>query len=139
PAGLMTANIGFDDKDHVYSLTEESRRFAAVIGAPGAKDVSLMPYQEEPRDVPVRFTVEAAPATMKASFVPIVVTGGDEGRAKAKEAYDRLLGTARALYDGNVAYYRGLQERTLAVETPDERLDTAYAWAKVGVDKGLAT
>src|SRR5262249_28071010 len=86
PAGLMTANIGFDDKEHVYSLTEESRRFAAVIGAPGAKDVSLMPYQEEPRDVPVRFTVEVAPATMKASFVPIVVTGSVEGRDKAKEA-----------------------------------------------------
>jgi len=53
PAGLMTNNVGWDEKEQVYSLTEESKRFAAVIGTPGARDVSLMPYQEEPRDVPV--------------------------------------------------------------------------------------
>ena len=52
PAGLMTNNVGWDEKEQVYSLTEESKRFAAVIGTPGARDVSLMPYQEEPRDVP---------------------------------------------------------------------------------------
>ncbi len=139
PAGLMTANVGFDEKEHVYSLTEETKRFAAVIGAPGARDVSLMPYQEEPHDVPVRFTVEVPPRTMRTDLVPIVIAGSVEGRDKAKEAYDRLLRSAQSLHEANVAYYRGLQERTLAVDTPDERLDTAYAWAKVGVDKGLAT
>jgi len=139
PAGLMTANVGFDEKDHVYSLTEESNRFAAVIGTPGARDVSLMPYQEEPRDVPVRFTVEVPMEAMRGSLLPIVIAGSVEGRDKAKAAYDRLLASARPLYESNVAYYHALQERTLALETPDERLDTAFAWAKVGVDKGLAT
>jgi glycogen debranching enzyme len=138
PAGLMTANVGWDDKEQVYSLTEESKRFAAVIGAPGARDVSVMPYQEEPRDVPVRFVVEVPAESMRTHFVPIVLAGSVEGRDKAKEAFDRLLRSARALYESNVAYYRRLQERTLAVETPDGRLDTALAWAKVGVDKGLA-
>jgi len=61
PAGLMTNNVGWDEKEQVYSLTEESKRFAAVIGTPGARDVSLMPYQEEPRDVPVRFVVDVGP------------------------------------------------------------------------------
>jgi glycogen debranching enzyme len=139
PAGLMTSNVGWDEKDQVYSLTEESKRFAAVIGTPGARDVSLMPYQEEPRDVPVRFVVDLPPDTARTHFLPIVIAGSVSGRDKAKETYDRLLASARTLYESNVAYYRGLQERTLTVETPDERLDTALAWAKVGVDKGLAT
>jgi glycogen debranching enzyme len=139
PAGLMTNNVGWDEKDHVYSLTEESKRFAAVIGTPGARDVSLMPYQEEPRDVPVRFVVDVPPDTMRSHFVPIVIAGSVEGRDKAKATYDRLLASARSLYESNVAYYRGLEERTLTVETPDERLDTALRWAKVGVDKGIAT
>jgi glycogen debranching enzyme len=139
PAGLMTGNVGWDEKERVYSLTEETRRFAAVIGSPGARDVSLMPYQEEPRDVPVRFVVEAPGEGPRASFVPIVIAGSVEGRDKAKETYDRLLRSARELYAGNVDYYRRLQERTLIVDTPDDRLDTALAWAKVGVDKGLAT
>ena len=139
PAGLMTANVGWDAKDHVYSLTEETNRFAAVLGSPGARDVSLMPYQEEPRDVPARFVVDVAPDAMRTQFVTIAIAGSVEGRDKAKETYDRLLREARPLYEANVAYYRGLQERTLSVETPDPRLDTALAWAKVGVDKGLAT
>jgi hypothetical protein len=139
PAGLMTNNVGWDEKDQVYSLTEESKRFAAVIGTPGARDVSLMPYQEEPRDVPVRFVVDVAPDAARMHLLPIVIAGSVEGRDKAKETYDRLLGTARALYESNVAYYRSLEERTLTVETPDERLDTALRWAKVGVDKGVAT
>jgi glycogen debranching enzyme len=139
PAGLMTNNVGWDEKDHVYSLTEESKRFAAVIGTPGARDVSLMPYQEEPRDVPVRFVVDVPPDTMRSHFVPIVIAGSVEGRDKAKATYDRLLASARSLYESNVAYYRGLEQRTLTVETPDERVDTALRWAKVGVDKGIAT
>jgi glycogen debranching enzyme len=139
PAGLMTGNVGFDEKEQVYSLTEETNKFAAVLGSPGAHDVSLMPYQEEPRDVPVRFVIDVPGEGHRPAFVPIVIAGSVEGRDKAKATYDRLLSSARALYEENVDYYRRLQERTLVVDTPDDRLDTALLWAKVGVDKGLAT
>ena len=156
PAGLMTGDLGWDEKERVYSITEETKRFAAVIGAPGARDLSVMPYQEEPRDVPIRFAVDVRPEDMGSQYVPIVIAGGVStsvvppgadwggaagatGRDAAKATYDRLLRSARALYEKNVAYYRDLQERTVSVTTPDERLNTALAWAKVGVDKGLAT
>src|SRR5438552_2281779 len=48
PAGLMTGDLGWDEKQRVYSITEETKRFAAVIGSPAARDLSVMPYQEEP-------------------------------------------------------------------------------------------
>jgi glycogen debranching enzyme len=139
PAGLMTGDLGWDEKQRVYSITEETKRFAAIVGSPGARDLAVMPYQEEPRDVPIRFAVDVRPEDMGSSYVPIVIAGGVAGRDAAKATYDRLLATARALYEKNVAHYRSLQERTVSVTTPDERLDTAFAWAKVGVDKGLAT
>jgi glycogen debranching enzyme len=139
PAGLMTGDLGWDEKQRVYSITEETKRFAGIVGSPGARDLSVMPYQEEPRDVPIRFAVDVRPEAMEAEYIPIVIAGGVAGRDQAKATYDRLLGTARALYEKNVAYYRSLQERTVSVTTPDERLNTAFAWAKVGVDKGLAT
>jgi glycogen debranching enzyme len=139
PAGLMTGDLGWDEKQRVYSITEETKRFAAVVGSPGARDLAVMPYQEEPRDVPIRFAVDVRPETMESQYVPIVIAGSVAGRDDAKATYDRLLASAGALYEKNVAYYRSLQERTVSVETPDERLDTAFAWAKVGVDKGLAT
>jgi glycogen debranching enzyme len=139
PAGLMTGYTGWDEKQRVYFITEESKRFVGVVGSPGGRDVSVMPYQEEPRDVPVRFEIETSPEQLKTSFIPIIIAGSVEGREKAKATYDQLLGSVPALYEKNVAYYERLQQETAAIRTPDERFDTAFAWAKVGVDKGMAT
>ena len=36
PAGLMTPYVAWDESERVYALTEESRRFAGVIGSPRA-------------------------------------------------------------------------------------------------------
>jgi len=139
PAGLMTGNLEWDEKQHAYYITEESKRFVGMIGSPAARDISVMPYQEEPRDVPVRLSIEPAADALKSHFIPIVITGGVEGRDKAKESYQRLLTSAQALYDKNVSYYERLQNETTNITTPDERLNKAFEWAKVGIDKGVAT
>jgi glycogen debranching enzyme len=139
PAGLMTGNIGWDEKEHVYYLTEESKRFVGVVGSPAGRDTSVMPYQEEPRDVPTRFTIETSPEELKTSFIPIIIAGSVEGREKAKQTYDHLLSSVESLYEQTVAYYERLQNETTSITTPDGRLNTAFGWAKVGVDKGIAT
>jgi glycogen debranching enzyme len=139
PAGLMTGNLEWDEKQHAYYITEESKRFVGMIGSPAARDISVMPYQEEPRDVPVRLAIEPAADSLKSHFIPIVITGSVEGRNKAKDSYQRLLTSAQALYDKNVSYYQRLQNETTNITTPDERLNRAFAWAKVGIDKGIAT
>jgi glycogen debranching enzyme len=139
PAGLMTGTLGWDEKARVYYITEETKRFAGVIGSPAARDVSVMPYQEEPHDVPARFRVEVPAGATRARFIPIIIAGSVEGRASAKAAYDRLLASVPSLYEQNVAHYRRLAEETLAISTPDRELDEAFAWAKVGVDKGVVT
>jgi glycogen debranching enzyme len=139
PAGLMTGNLEWDEKQHTYYITEESKRFVGMIGSPAARDISVMPYQEEPRDVPVRLAIEPSADALKSQFIPIVITGSVEGRNKAKESYQRLLTSARALYEKNVSYYERLQNETTSITTPDERLNKAFGWAKVGIDKGVAT
>ncbi|MFN2516649.1 MAG: amylo-alpha-1,6-glucosidase [Pyrinomonadaceae bacterium] len=139
PAGLMTGNLEWDEKQHVYYITEESKRFVGMIGSPAARDISVMPYQEEPRDVPVRLAIEPSAEALKSHFIPIIITGSVEGRAKAKETYNRLLSSAQALYEKNVSYYERLQNETTSIKTPDERLNKAFQWAKVGIDKGIAT
>lgn len=139
PAGLMTGYIGFDENSHVYTISEESNRFVGLIGSPAARDVSVMPYQEEPRDVPVQFVIEAPTETMKSNFIPIIIAGSIEGRDKAKAAYDKLLGSAQPLYEKNVEYYKRFANETVSIHTPDERLNKAFEWAKIGVDKGIAT
>src|SRR5258705_2704656 len=98
-----------------------------------------MPYQEEPRDVPSRFEIETSPQELQTSYIPIIIAGGVEGRQKTKEAYDHLLNSVQPLYEKNVAYYEHLENTTTSITTPDERFNTAFSWAKVGVDKGIAT
>jgi glycogen debranching enzyme len=139
PAGLMTGNLGWDEKAHRYYITEETHRFVGVVGSPLARDISVMPFQEEPRDVPIQFVMDVPLDAMKSHFVPIVIAGATDGREKAKETYDRLLTNAEQLYEKNVAHYERLQNETVKVETPDERLNTAFKWAKVGIDKGVVT
>jgi glycogen debranching enzyme len=137
PAGAMTPYAAWDQAAGAYVITEESGRFAAVVGSPGARDVSLMPYQEEPRDVPIAFVREISPEEARKVVLPIVIAGSVEGRAAALAAYGRLLENLSGLYERTTAHYRSLLARTTDIDTPDDRLDEAFRWAKVGIDKGF--
>jgi glycogen debranching enzyme len=145
PASSMTASIGWDASSHLYSLSEETGRFAGIVGCPFGRDVSVMPYQEEPRDVPNSCVISTATGgtdhsdPLKTRFVPIVITGSVEGREAARRSYDRILASIPALYTSTADYYEQLDRTTLSLETPDDRINTAFRWAKVGIDKGLAT
>jgi glycogen debranching enzyme len=137
PAGLMTGSLSWDEKQRAYFISEETNRFVGIVGSPAARDVSVMPFQEEPRDVPAQFRLEVPPSELKTSFVPVVIAGSVRGREEARAVYTRLLNSARGLYEKNVEHYRRLLEETTTVTTPDARINDALQWAKVGIDKGV--
>ena len=138
PGGLGTGFVGFDADAGRYFTGEETQTFYGLVGSPLARDVSVQPYQEEPQDLPNTFEMRVTPDVARDYFVPVVVSGSVTGRADAEATYDRLLATAPELYAETVAHYRRL-DQTMLVDTPDDRLDEAFAWSKVGMDKGLAT
>ena len=137
PAGMPTASLSWDEKQRAYFIYEETGRYAGMLGSPAARDVSVMPYQEEPRDVPAEFRLDVPASELKSNFIPVVIAGSVKGRDEARATYARLLGSARALYEKNVEHYRRLLAETTEVSTPDGRVDEAFAWAKVGIDKGF--
>ncbi|MEO0856534.1 MAG: amylo-alpha-1,6-glucosidase [Bacteroidota bacterium] len=139
PAGLMTGFSGFDAAQGRYFVGEETQRFYGIIGSPGAVDVSQQPYQEEPADLPTRFELRVTPEDARAGLIPIIFTGSTTGRADAEAVYDQLLADVPGAYAETVQHYADLEANTLTLDTPDDRLDEAFAWAKVGIDKGLAT
>ena len=112
PAGLMTPNLGWDEASHTYVLSEESKRFVGVLGSPGARDLSVMPYQEEPKDLPIRFEIETSPEDTRAGFVPIVFAGSVKGREDAQAAYRRILASLPELY----AAHRGALPAALGAD-----------------------
>ena len=136
---MMTPFVGQDDKDKYYFIGEETQKFYGIVGSPNAKDVSLNPYQEEPKDIPVKYLLQISPDEAAKNFIPIAISASTEGRAKAVETYKNLIANALPLYEKNVKYYEDFLSRTTDVQTPDERLNTAFAWAKIGVEKGVAT
>jgi glycogen debranching enzyme len=137
PAGLMTGSLSWDERERAYFVSEETGRFVGVVGSPAARDVSVMPYQEEPRDVPAEFRLDVPAEDLKANFLPIVIAGSVKSREDARATYARLLAGARALYEKNVEHYRRLLAETTEVTTPDARVNEALLWAKVGIDKGF--
>ena len=138
PAGLMTQNIEWKEKENVYYLTEEAKKYVGILGGPLVEDLSVMPYQEEPRDTPVRFSIE--PPKGATSYTTwVAFTGTIGSRKEAKAAYDRITAALPAAYDATIAHYRRVLDDRISIETPDSRLNEAFAWAKVGLDKGLAT
>ncbi|MGB3541722.1 amylo-alpha-1,6-glucosidase, partial [Rubrivirga sp.] len=138
PAGLMTGFVGFEAEVGRYFTGEETQRFYGVVGSPLAVDVSVQPYQEEPQDVPNRFEMRVTPQVARDFLVPIVIAGSTTGRDDANAVYDRLLEDVPSLFEETAAHYRRL-DQTMLLDTPDDRLDRAFAWSKVGMDKGLAT
>jgi glycogen debranching enzyme len=139
PATSMTASIGWNAGRHVYTVTEETKRYAAVIGCPLGRDISVMPYQEEPRDVPNQLVIEAPPGVVRTEFIPIAIAASTRGLAAAQSTYDKMLGSARSLYQETAEHYERLDRDTLRLDTPDATLNAAFRWAKVGIDKGIAT
>jgi glycogen debranching enzyme len=139
PATSMTPFVSWNTTAQAYDIGEESGRFAAVVAAPGAHDLGVMPYQEEPRDVPVSFAFEPDRYEASKHLLAVVVTASLDGRDQARAAAGRVLASVASLHAATVAGYRALLHSTLAVDTPDDRLDRAFTWAKIGIEKGLAT
>src|SRR4029077_12225053 len=84
PASSASPGLSWDADAHVYSLSEETASYAGVIGCPSGRDVSVMPYQEEPRDVPNHFVIDAPVDTARARRIPIIIAGSVDGRAAAR-------------------------------------------------------
>ena len=139
PADAPTPNVNWDAGAHLYEMSDDAGRHAAVVGVPDGADQSVMPYQEEPRDVPFTFAIPISPETARREFVPIVIAAAMDGRASARASYSRVLDAIEPLYRKTVDHYRGVLDSGVALSTPDARLDRAFAWARVGMDKGLAT
>ncbi len=145
PGTSMTPNVSWDAAAQAYDIGEESQKLAAVIAAPGARDLGVMPYQEEPRDVPVSFAFDATAYEASRQLPTVVIAGAVEREEKGKARQTahataaRVLERVPALYAATTDHYRELLASTLEIETPDERLNRAFTWAKVGIDKGLAT
>ena len=136
PAALGGQYCGWNEELNAFVLTEGTRRNAAIVGSPLATAPPEQPAHNLP-DAPVQLAIPVTPATAARGLVPIAIAGSVHGRDAAKATYARLLADAAAMLAESAAHYRRLRTDQLSLETPDARLNLAYQWGKVALDKGF--
>jgi glycogen debranching enzyme len=136
PAALGGQSSYWDDAAKAYVAGEASRKHAALVGSPQALTPPEQPAHNLP-DAPSQFTIAITPEDAKRGLIPIAIAASHEGAAAARQIYARLLGSAEPSYRATEAHYRKLREEMTAIETPDARLNLAFEWGKVALDKGF--
>ena len=132
PAGLQTPNASWDAAHQRYVINEESGSFSCLLGSPGARDLSTQPYQEEPKDQPLRFEIPVSLEKAHKNYVPILAVAPGK-----PESYEHLLHSLPAVYQDLAQHYQRLRQTTVQLQLPDSQLQEAYDWSLVGMDKGM--
>ena len=136
PAALGGQYSYWDAGQKAYVLGEASGKHSAMIGSPFGIDPPEQPAHNLP-DAPSQFTIAITPETAARGLVPIVVSASLEGLNGAKATYQTLLSSSDAMYRESAAHYRRLREEMTSIDSPDDRLDLAFEWGKVALDKGF--
>ncbi len=111
----------------------------AALAIPDAEPGILAPYQERAKYWPLQFVLHYDPAKDRGKVYPLLITFSTSQQTSSKESlYQSLASLDRAvpaLVDANRAYYAHLLATRTRIETPDARLNQAFAWAITAIDQ----
>jgi glycogen debranching enzyme len=132
PGGMGGQYVFWSQADRAFVLSESLRRRNALIGCPWATSASSHPAHALP-DSPSTFTIPVDPGRASRELVPIVVAAATAPRAEVAKAYRRILARAPELYAARLRQADAIREGGPRLETPSDRLDLAFEWAKVNL------
>jgi len=137
PAALGATYIGWDSGLKAFAFGEEQRKFAAIVGSPGAENAELefQTNYSESQENSFRLGVIAKG---KASQI-IAIAGSVTGRADAESTYRRLTSGYGEMLRESAEYYRTYLSQTVSVELPDKEIQQAYDWSRVSLAQGMVT
>lgn len=137
PAGIGGQYAVWDAATRAYLISEPTRKNHAFIGSPSAEGISYTPAHML-SDTPNQFRIRiASPDSVRARYIVIAVAGGKGNRDAIRTSYLRLLENPESLYRETVRHYAAVRSETMQVETPDRRINLAFAWGKVAYDNLL--
>ena len=112
---------------------------AAALAMPTAQYGILAPYQERPKNYPLQFVIHFDPATDRDKLYPLLMTTAETAATATTSA---LAGRLQALdrdfhelYSDTQNHFQKFSTEHLSIETPDEKLNQAFAWAEVAIDQ----
>jgi glycogen debranching enzyme len=136
PAGIGGQDVNWNAAASGYLLTEQTHRFAAVIGS-----TAIVAHDE----VFNRPSLSAAPAGLAFTIRPtgsgrirtasVVIASGDGSATSLNPLVKTLTETRDQLEKEAAQHYAELRSNGLQIETPDESLNRNLAWAEVALDQ----
>lgn len=136
PAALGGQYSYWDKGLAAYVAGEAGRKHSALVGSPFALPPPEQPAHNLP-DAPSQFTISITPEDAARGLIPIAIAASHEGLAAATKIYNGLLANIEPAQRQATAHYRTLREELTAIDTPDDRIDRAFEWGKVALDKGF--
>lgn len=136
PAGLGGQYAFWEDKSKAYVISESRRLRNAFIGAPNGRALSS-PLAHELAQAPSQFAIDFKRANGRTQKFPIIITADFAKRDSARALYEKLLVTYPEQLEKARQYYQRWRDEFLSIETPDEKLNLAFEWAKVALTKGF--
>jgi len=135
PAALGGTYSSWDKDQRAFYLGEETKKFAAFVGSPTARE-ERGEYQNNYSESPVNsFNLGV---TNKGKDTKLVVmTGSLDGRPQAETTYKKLAAGYAELLRASTEYYRKYLADTVSVELPDAQIQQAYDWSRVSVLQGI--
>jgi glycogen debranching enzyme len=122
-----------------YILHQNFPDHAAALAMPTAQYGILAPYQERPKNYPLQFVIHFDPATDRDKVYPLLMTTAETAAAATTSA---LAGRLQALdsdfqklFSDTQHHFQAFSAKHLSIETPDEKLNQAFAWAEVAIDQ----
>lgn len=136
PAGLGGQYAFWDDHSRAYMISESRRLRNAFIGAPNVRALSA-PLAHELAQAPSQFAFDCKRNNGRTQKFPMVIAANFTKRDSARALYEKLLTSYDAELEKTRKYYQRLRDEFLSIETPDEKLNLAFEWAKVALTKGF--
>lgn len=137
PAALGATYMSWDPALHAFSLGEESKKFAGLVGSPDAVSFRQEYATNYSASNVSSFTLSAV--NKGASRQIIVIAGSVTGAAAAEATYKHLAADYAVLLRYSAEYYRHQLAQTVSLQLPDAQLQQAYDWARVSLLQGVVT
>jgi hypothetical protein len=133
PEWVKTGTSGF------YVLHLNLPDHAAAVAMPTATSGILEPYQERPKNYPLQFVLHFDPATDNDKLYPLLMTTGETVATSTRSALaarlEALDSGFQSLYGSTQKYFEEFSAQHLSIDTPDQKLNQAFAWAEVAIDQ----
>jgi glycogen debranching enzyme len=122
-----------EGKSGFYILHTDDPKFSAIVAMPRARPGILVPYQEHPQTYPLELTLQYDPARDPGLVFPLILSMLDERNPSDTAA--AINEQIPQLYRRTLDYYAHFFDKRLVVESPDTRLNEAFAWAEIAIDQ----